>query len=203
MERERRTVLLAAVSLLMYGLVSTLNEGPFAFFPANELVFFGIAVYFSFFNFRYAQVSYALMLSMGAIDLLNSQIFLSIFMDNSQLASFYYSPWLPYVRLGAYALMVVEITRFYVLTKWKVYAFTYPIVLLSIVAGVLTGVTRYNYLLQCIGLVLFVGMMHYAYKKNKEGIAVYSKSLFYLWYLLAFLKLTMLLTIYLYDLKFE
>ncbi len=197
MERERRTVSLAAISLLMYGFVSVMGNGPFAFFPVNELVFFGIVVYFSFFNFKVAKVSYLVMLLLGAMDLLNNQIFLSFFMDNEQLGQFYSTEWLRYVRLGAYVLILAEITRFFVLTKWKIFAFVYPLVLIAVIAGVLLQL----YVLQTAGLVIFVALLYYAWRKQLEGIAVYSKSLFYLWYFLTFLKLTTLLTIYLYDLK--
>ena len=197
MERERRTVALAALSLLMYGSVSFLGSGPFAFFPVNELAFFAIVVYFSVFNFKSAKVSYSLMLLFGALDLLNNQIFLSLFMDNEKIGAFYDNPAFLFLRLAAYALMLFEITRFYVLTKWKIAALTYPVVFIAIVAGVAFQV----YSFQTFGLVVFVGMMYYNYKKKCEETEVYSKSLFYLWYFLAFLKLTTLLTIYLYDLK--
>lgn len=198
MERERRTVLLAMVTLLMYGLVSFLGNGPFAFFPVNEIVFLLIALYFSFFNFKSAQGSYVLLLLLGLLDLSNNFLFLSFFMDNEQLQAYYANDAVTYVRIMPPVIAAIEITRFYWLTKWKVLPFMFPFAVTSIIAGVLFG----SLMFITLGLVLFSGTLYYAYRQNLEAVAIYSKSLFYLFFLFTFLKLTALLTMSLYDLKF-
>lgn len=191
--------MLAALTLLMYGMVSFLGQGPFAFFPVNELVFFVLVVYFALTHFKSAKVSYALLLSLACVDLLNNQLFLGFFLDNEQIQAFYDHPLYKYVRMVSYALILAEITRFYIQSKWKFAMYLYPLMVIPIVAGVLLKV----YLFQVLGLTLFVGMLHFYYKKHETEPESYHKSIFHLWYFLTFLKLSSLLTMYLYDLRFE
>lgn len=197
MERERRTVSLTVITLLMYGVVSMLGKGPFAFFPVNEPVFFLVAVYFAIFNFRSARLSYVLMLAIALLGLANNQLVLGLWMDNEKMEAYFRHPSLHYASLASGLLMLLEITRFYFLTRWKVFAFSFPFAVTSIVAGMLFG----SLLFVTLGLMIFTGALYYGYERKYEGIAIYSKSLFYLWYLLAFLKLTTLLTMSLYSVK--
>ena len=199
METESKTVLLAALTLITYGLVSFLGGGPFAFFPINEVVFAGIVLYFSFSHFKSAPAGYVLLASFGLLGLLNNQLFLSFFMDYEDTQLFHENALVKILKPGIYLLLLVEITRFYYLSTWRTAVYTYPVVL----AGIIAGVWYNTHLFLVFGLLVFAVTLQYVYRKRPELAIRYPKSLFYLWLLLAFLKLSTLLTIYLYDLDID
>lgn len=197
MERERRTVFLAALSLMIYGFVSVLGGGPFAFFPVNEIVFIFVVIYFAALNFSKAKTSYLLLLGFAGISLLYNQLFLNFFLDSAQMVSFYENSNVAKLKITSYILLLVEITRFYKKTEWKYLIYTLPLSLLCIGFGVYFKL----YLFQTLGLLLFIGTLYFYYKKTANESEIYPKSLFYIWYLYTFLKLSSLFTMYLYDFK--
>lgn len=199
MERERRTVFLAALSLMMYGLVSVLGGGPFAFFPVNEIIFIFIVIYFAALNFSKAKTSYMLLLVFAGISLIYNQLFLNFFMDSEEMVGFYKNPIIQQLKIASYFLLLAEITHFYFKTNWKHQVYTLPLSILFIGFGVYFNL----YLIQTLGLLIFIGTLYFYYKKTANESEIYSKSLFYIWYFYTFLKLSSLLTMYLYDFRFD
>ncbi len=199
MERERRTVFLAALSLMMYGLVSALGGGPFAFFPINEIIFIFIVIYFAALNFSKAKTSYLLLLAFAGISLIYNQLFLNFFMDSEQMLVFYKDPMIQQLKIASYVLLLIEITQFYQKTNWKHHVYTLPLSLLCIGFGVYFNL----YLFQTLGLLIFIGTLYFYYRKTANESEIYPKSLFYIWYFYTFLKLSSLLTMYLYDFRFD
>jgi hypothetical protein len=199
MERERKTVFLAALSLMMYGLVSVLGGGPFAFFPINEIIFIFIVIYFAALNFSKAKTSYLILLAFAGISLMYNQLFLNFFMDSEQMVVFYKNPLIQQLKIASYVLLLIEITQFYQKTNWKYHVYTLPLSLLCIGLGVYINL----YLFQTLGLLIFIGTLYFYYKNTANESEIYPKSLFYIWYFYTFLKLSSLLTMYLYDFNFD
>lgn len=199
MEKERNTVVLAALTLLVYGMVSFLGHGPFAFFPINEVVFAGIALYFSFMYFKSAKTGYGLIVAFALLSLLNSQLLLGFFMDYADSQAFHENPLVKTLKPVAYVFLLIEISRFCYLVKGRLAYGLGSVILISMIAGVWYNI----HLFLTSGLLLFAVLIHLTYKKRPEVKDLYPKPLFYLWLLLAFLKNTTLLTIYLYDLMID
>ena len=194
MERERQTVMLAMITLFIYAFSMFIQKGMLAFpFPLNEFILFAVTVYFSFFHFRSDKLSYTLMLLLALVSLLGNQMLWSFFMDNEAMQTLSQSTATDILRILREVFIIAGITRFYDVTRWKISPLIYPVVLLSYVAGMLLNMP----LLQIAGMLLFTGMLTYNYRKGKPAMETYSRSLYYLWYLVTFLYLTMLLTIYL------
>jgi hypothetical protein len=190
MERERRTVFLAALSLLMYGLVSALGGGPFAFFPLNEIIFIFMVIYFTALNFSKAKTSYLILLSFALLSLIYNHLFLNFFMNSEQMVGFYENPLILKLKIASYCLLLIEIVRFYQKTAWKFHVYTMPLSLLSIGFGVYFNL----YLFQTLGLLTFLGTLYFYYRKTANESEIYPKSLFYIWYFYTFLKLSSLFT---------
>lgn len=194
---ERKTVQLAIVSLIMYGIVSLTSGGPFAFFPINELVFFGVVSYFATLNFKQAKTSYLLFLTFSGLGLLKSQLFLGFFMSNIQITDFLNNSAIKYIPYVIFALMLLEMLRFFFLTKSNVLIF--PLILSIFIFG--TYVNTYTF--QVLSILLFFIYLTYYLKTKKESDPIYSKSLYYLWFLILFLKLSTLFSMYLYDFEMD
>jgi hypothetical protein len=199
MERERRTVFLAALSLLMYGLVSALGGGPFAFFPINEIIFISIVIYISALNFSKAKTSYFILLVFAGISLIYNHLFLNFFMNSEQMVGFYENPIMVRLKIASCSLLLIEIIRFYQKTAWKFHVYTMPLALFSIGFGAYFNL----YLFQTLGLLIFIVTLYFYYRKTANESETYPKSLFYIWYFYTFLKLTSLFTMYLYDFRFD
>jgi hypothetical protein len=199
MERERRTVFLAALSLLMYGLVSALGGGPFAFFPINEIIFIAIVIYIAALNFSKAKTSYEVLLGFAGISLIYNHLFLNFFMNSEQMVGFYENPIVMRLKIASYSLLLIEIIRFYQKTAWKFHVYTMPLALISIGFGAYFNL----YLFQTLGLLIFIGTLYFYYRKTRNESETYPKSLFYIWYFYTFLKLTSLFTMYLYDFRLD
>jgi hypothetical protein len=199
MERERKTVFLAALSLMMYGLVSALGGGPFAFFPINEIIFIFIVIYFAALNFSKAKTSYMLLLVFAGISLIYNQLFLNFFMDSEEMVGFYKNPLILKLKIASYSLLLIEIVRFYQKTNWKYHVYTLPLALLCLLSGVYLKL----FTLQTLGLLIYIGTLYFYYRKTANESEIYPKSLFYIWYFYTFLKLSSLLTMYLYDFRFD
>jgi hypothetical protein len=199
MERERRTVFLAALSLMMYGLVSALGGGPFAFFPVNEIIFIFIVIYFAALNFSKSKTSYLLFLAFAGISLIYNQLFLNFFMNSEEMVGFYKNPLILKLKIASYSLLLIEIVRFYQKTRWKYHVYTLPLALLCLISGVYVKL----FTLQTLGLLIFIGTLYFYYRKTEDESEIYPKSLFYIWYFYTFLKLSSLLTMYLYDFRFD
>jgi hypothetical protein len=199
MERERRTVFLAALSLMMYGLVSALGGGPFAFFPVNEIIFIFIVIYFAALNFSKSKTSYLLFLAFAGISLIYNQLFLNFFMNSEEMVGFYKNPLILKLKIASYSLLLIEIVRFYQKTRWKYHVYTLPLALLCLISGVYLKL----FTLQTLGLLIFIGTLYFYYRKTEDESEIYPKSLFYIWYFYTFLKLSSLLTMYLYDFRFD
>ena len=194
---EKKTIRLSIVSLIMYGIVSLTSGGPFAFFPINEIVFFIVVSYFAISNFKKSRVSYLLFLSFSAIALLKNQLFLGIFMSNIEITNFLDQPviqLLPYLSL---TVMLVEMLRFFILTKKNI--FIYPIILIIFIFGTYFSIHTF----QSFSLLLFFIILTFHFKSQKETINSYSKSLYFLWFLLLFLKLSTLFSMYLYGFEMD
>lgn len=194
---ERKTIQLAIVSMIMYGIVSLMSGGPFAFFPINELVFFGVVSYFAFLNFKNSKVSYLLFLSIAALGLLLNQLFLGFFMSNLQISEFLNNPVIKYVPYLVLTLVLIEMLRFFLLSKK--FTFVFPI----IVSIFLFGTYLSAYTFQVFALLLFVVFVTIHFKTARESTVLYSKSLYILWILLLFLKLSTLFSMYLYGFDME
>jgi hypothetical protein len=199
MERERRTVFLAALSLMMYGLVSALGGGPFAFFPVNEIIFIFIVIYFAALNFSKSKTSYLLFLAFAGISLIYNQLFLNFFINSEEMVGFYKNPLILKLKIASYSLLLIEIVRFYQKTRWKYHVYTLPLALLCLISGVYLKL----FTLQTLGLLIFIGTLYFYYRKTEDESEIYPKSLFYIWYFYTFLKLSSLLTMYLYDFRFD
>jgi hypothetical protein len=199
MERERRTVFLAALSLLMYGLVSALGGGPFAFFPINEIIFISIVIYIATLNFYKSKTSYFILLVFAGISLIYNHLFLNFFMNSEQMVGFYENPIMVRLKIASYSLLLIEIIRFYQKTAWEFHVYTMPLALFSIGFGAYFNL----YLFQTLGLLIFIVTLYFYYQKTANESETYPKSLFYIWYFYTFLKLTSLFTMYLYDFRFD
>jgi hypothetical protein len=199
MEKERKTVFLTAFSLLMYGLVSVLGHGPFAFFPINEIAFCIITIYFGISHYKFNKVSYSILIAYSIISLPTNQLFLSFFMHSEKMVSFCKSNSYEIIRWITHLLILSEIVHFYQKTAWKFQVYSLPISLCFWISGFYWKI----YSFQVLGLLVFLGILYLYYKKTANDSEKYSKSLFYLWYFLIFLKLSSLFTMYLYDYSFD
>lgn len=197
MEKEKTTIRLTIVTLLMYGVVSWMGDGPFAFFPVNEIVFLIITAYFTFLNYKKASTGYIVMLAFGIFSLAGSQFFLSFILNNEQIFHFFDFKFHFLFRLFAAGLLIFEIIRFFLVTRWSATAYILPLIFAFIVAGSWLELLTFY----CLGLVLFGIVLVLFYRKDGNTTPEYPKSLAYLWWLLIFLNLTKLLTIYLYDIR--
>ncbi len=192
-QREKRTLQLSIVSMIMYGIVSLTSGGPFAFFPINELMFFGVVSYFVFFNFKKSKISYLLFILFSGLALLRNQLFLGFFISNLQISNFLNQPIIRFLPYAIFSLMLIEMLRFFIQTKWKIAAF--PIIIAFFIVG-----TYFNiYTFQTLSLLLFVFIGGFYFQRHQEGDLRYSKSLYFLWILILFLKLSTLLSMYLYG----
>jgi hypothetical protein len=181
----------------MYGIISLLAGGPFAFFPINELVFFGVVSYFARSNFKNSRSSYLLFLTFAALGLLKNQLFLGFFMSNLQISNFLSTPIVKYIPYLIFLLMLLEMLRFFFLTKSNVFIF--PLILSLFIFG--TYLNTYTF--QVLSLLLFFIFLTIYFKTQKESVAMYSKSLYLLWFLILFLKLSTLLSMYLYNFELD
>lgn len=194
---EKKTIQLSILSLIMYGIISLLTGGPFAFFPINELVFFGVVSYFATSNFKQAKVSYLLFLIFAGLGLLKNQLFLGFFMTNLQITDFLNNPTVKYIPYLIFAFMLLEMLRFFFITKSNVFIF--PVILSIFIFG--TYINTYTF--QVLSLLLFFIFVTYYFKTKKESDPSYSKSLYLLWFLILFLKLSTLFSMYLYDFEMD
>ena len=196
-QREIKTVQLSIISLIMYGIINLINGGPFAFFPINELVFFGVTVYFSFHHFKESKISYLLFLLFAALALLENQLFLGFFMSNQQVNDFLNLPVIKYLPWMIFAIIWIEIFHFFRLTKKKIAFF--PIILSIFIFG--TYLNAFTF--QVLALLLFFILLHFHFKNHQENQTSYPKSLYFLWMLFLFLKLSTLFSMYLYGFELD
>jgi hypothetical protein len=156
-------------------------------------------IYFAALNFSKAKTSYLILLAFAGISLMYNQLFLNFFMDSEQMVVFYKNPLIQQLKIASYVLLLIEITQFYQKTNWKYHVYTLPLSLLCIGLGVYINL----YLFQTLGLLIFIGTLYFYYKNTANESEIYPKSLFYIWYFYTFLKLSSLLTMYLYDFNFD
>lgn len=182
----------------MYGIINLINGGPFAFFPINELVFFVVTVYFAFLNFKKNKLSYSLMILFSGLALMKNQFFLGFLMSNEQVTLFLNHRVLSYFPIVIWTLMLGEILHFFILTKKN--TFIFPIILSIFIVGIIFNVFTF----QSLALLIFFTLMTFHYKNQGKTTHPYSKSLYCLWFLFLFLKLSTLFSMYLYgfDLDF-
>lgn len=196
-QREKKTVQLSIISLIMYGIINLINGGPFAFFPINELVFFGVTVYFSFLHYKENKISYLLFLLFSGLALMKNQLFLGFFMSNQQVNDFLNLPVINYLPWMIFAIIWIEIFHFFRLTKKKIVFF--PIIISIFIFG-----TYFNaFTFQVLALHLFFILLVFYFKNQKETSISYSKSLYFLWFLFLFLKLSTLFSMYLYRFELD
>jgi hypothetical protein len=179
--------------------VSALGGGPFAFFPVNEIIFIFIVIYFAALNFSKSKTSYLLFLAFAGISLIYNQLFLNFFINSEEMVGFYKNPLILKLKIASYSLLLIEIVRFYQKTRWKYHVYTLPLALLCLISGVYLKL----FTLQTLGLLIFIGTLYFYYRKTEDESEIYPKSLFYIWYFYTFLKLSSLLTMYLYDFRFD
>ena len=177
----------------MYGAISLTTGGPFAFFPINELVLFGVVSYFAFFNFKKAPSGYLLFLLISVLGLIQNQLFLGIFFSNLQITNFLNSDSIHFLPGFTSILILLEISRFFFLTKSKIYFF--PIIALIFCFGAYFNIHSF----QSFAILLFFIILIFYFRKEKQNNHKYHKSLYYIWFLFLFLKLSTLFSMYLYD----
>ena len=124
-------------------------------------------------------------------------MFLGILMSNIQITDFLNKPTIQFLPYISYTLMLAEALRFFIITKKNVFVF--PIILSVFVFG-----TYFNsHTFQSISLLLFFIFMTLQFKSQQENDHSYSKSLYFLWFLLLFLKLSTLFSMYLYGFEMD
>lgn len=204
-ENERKTVLLATLTLLMYAFISFSGNGPLAFFPINELAFFCVTVYFLFRAIPHFKLypnlgwSFLVFGAVSLLSLLQSQLFMSFVLNEEAFQKLVDGPLLDVNRLVIYSLLLLEVGRISWLSVWKWKYFLVPVVFLLFVAAIYFT----NFECRVLGLLVVTAFLQISYRFNEETAKAYPHSLFYLWVFYTFLNLTYLLTMYLYDLRFE
>lgn len=181
----------------MYGIVNLINGGPFAFFPINEIVFFLVVSYFSFLNFKNEKAAYLLFLLIAILGILKNQLFLGIFMSNLGISEFLNHALVKYIPFFISTLILFEISRFFLLTKSKLYFF--PIIIPIYCIGAYFDVHSF----QTFAVLLFFIVLTLYFKKEYHYHEKYSKSLYFLWALYLFLKASTLFSMYLYGFEME
>lgn len=204
-EKERKTVFLAALTLLMYAFISYTGNGPLAFFPINEVAFFCVTMYFltrsiPHFKLHPAMAwSFVLFGIASILSLAQSQLFMSFVFREETFQQLVSGPLLDVNRLLIYGIFLIEVGRISWMSSWKWKKLLFPVVFLLFAAAVYFT----NYACRVIGLLVVTAFLQFDFKKTKDTVQAYPRSMFYLWAFYTFLNLTYLLTMYLYDLRFE
>lgn len=204
-EKERKTVFLAVLTLLMYAFISYTGNGPLAFFPINEVAFFFVTVFFFVRAIKYFKLypqmawSFALFGIASVLSLFQNQLFMSFVFREETFQQLVSGPLLDVNRLLIYGVFLIEVGRISWMSSWKWKFFLFPIVFLLFAAAVYFT----NYECRVIGLLVVTAFLQFDFKKTQDIVQAYPRSMFYLWAFYTFLNLTYLLTMYLYDLRFE
>lgn len=204
-EKERKTVFLATLTLLMYAFISFTGNGPLAFFPINEVAFFIVTVYFLIRSIPHFKLhprwtwSFVLFGIASVLSLLQSQLFMSFVFREETFQQLVSGPLFDINRLLIYGVFLIEVGRISWMSSWKWKNFLFPIVFLLFAAAVYFT----NFECRVIGLLVVTAFLQLDYKKSKDFVQAYPRSMFYLWAFYTFLNLSYLLTMYLYDLRFE
>lgn len=189
----------------MYAFISFMGNGPLAFFPINEVAFFFVTAYFfvrAIKHFKlYPQMAWSFVLFGIAsfLSLFQNQLFMSFVFREETFQQLLRGPMLDVIRLLIYGVFLIEVGRISWMSSWKWKKFLFPIVFLLFASAVYFT----NYECRVIGLLAVTAFLQFDFKKSQDTVQAYPRTMFYLWAFYTFLNLTYLLTMYLYDLRFE
>lgn len=183
MDREKRTVAITALCCLMYGLFSFPQYHVFIFpTPIHEILFLGIVVYFAALHFKDAKMDYTAMIALAISHIFAKEYNWDLFLGPEKMAALSKSLVTDRFQLLFYALVLLGMIRFYVVNRLLKYAWS---AVLS-VGFYVWGIVEQHPLLFFAGLVIFMLTQGLLYWKKPELVAQSSKSIYYLWFLLAF-----------------
>jgi hypothetical protein len=184
MDREEKTLAITALSCLIYGFASFSEHGVFVFLtPLHEILFLAITLFFAAYDFRTFKAAYTGMLILALSNLASKEYNWGYVLDQETMVILSESFITDIFQLVFYACVLTGMVRFFVLNRlWK-YAWS----------GILSvGIYLWGVIVQqplpfLVGLLIFVVTQGLLFRLKPEFVTRSSKSIYYLWFLLAFL----------------
>lgn len=185
MTKEGKTVTLAALTVIMFGLTSFLQFRQVIFpFPLNELIFFVATIVFAKDHLKNNPKTMSLILVLGLFHILSLEFYWNIFFSNERMLQISQSSITDYFKVGYYICIITWIiTTFnHVEVNFKKYLSLLPITL--VLAGSILNEQLTIFYSQ---LILFLGY-------GSVVILLFTKikqfPLLYLWVLIFILEFT-------------
>lgn len=108
MRTEERTVTLAVLIPLMFGLLIYIETGAFIIpFPLNEAIFASVAFFFSFKHGKHFMLQSIFASAFALFNLLSTEYFWSLFLNGEQLYSLFEAGTIDLIRLLAHVLLII------------------------------------------------------------------------------------------------
>jgi hypothetical protein len=108
MRREERTVTLAILVPLIYGLMNLFDKGAFILpFPLNEMIFLIVAIVFAVRLHKHFLLQSAFSVAFGLFQLLSTEFFWSLFLPDKQMISLVEGTTLDLVKLLSSTILIV------------------------------------------------------------------------------------------------
>lgn len=108
MRTEERTVAIAVLIPLLFGLLIFLDAGSFIIpFPLNEVIFASVAFYFAFKHHKHFILQSAFSSAFALFNLLSTEYFWSLFVNGNQMYSLFESGTIDLIKLLASVLLII------------------------------------------------------------------------------------------------
>ena len=189
LDKERRTVFLAGLTVFFLGFSNFLNTGKFLFtFPINDFILAVVAIYFFILNFKVAKINSLLLLAFSLANFVNNFYNLELFFNSEEMTKLAESL---FPDLAFFMTLIVYFTlmiRFVFKDKSLV---SYIFLALTVIFVVLTQFEALFYLYYFCFLTLPLMLFFRKEKDSKQY-----KSVYYFFLLFALLNGTKLFTLY-------
>lgn len=185
MTREGKTVTLASLTVLLYGLSSFIQLKQVIFpFPLNEIIFLIVSVIFVKYHFNTYPKTVLLILGVGLMNVLSYEFYWNIFLSNEQMLKFSKSSASDVFKLVYYIGLIAWINVSFVLFEenLKKYFALIPITLLLV--GTILSDQLSNFYSHFIIFLSIASVFALLFSKIKQY------PLLYLWVLLFVLEAT-------------
>ncbi len=188
-DKERRTLFLAGLTIFFLGFSNFLNTGKFLFtFPINDFVLTAVAIYFLILNFKVAKINSLLLVAFSAANFVNNFYNLELFFNSEEMTklaesllpdfAFFMTLIFYFTLLIGFVLKDKSITSYFFLAS-------------TIIFVILTQFEFLFYLYYVCFLSLPILLFFRKQKDSKQY-----KSVYYFFLLFALLNTTKLFTLY-------
>jgi hypothetical protein len=194
MSRELRSIVLTCLVIIFYALSGLLQTGKFIFpFPIYDFIFLLLVLIFTFQNWnKYTKINFLFYFLLALFQILSNEFYWSLFLNTEEMTKFSYTLTTDVFYLLVYFTFLIEITRYFILQKWKKFMWTYPLIFFVLISSLLLNIE----VLRSLGIFIFASLL-LVQQNNKNEKSQYFYPAAYLLFLMIFFDFTKFITLFL------